>query len=150
MARKLERREPPDIGQFLFPMAGVMILVLATMIANAQALFQGTSIKVDIPKANVIEVDLEQSITISVTKEGKMYIGDREMPTLEDLRNKVKEMQKKYALDAGDPTLEGTQLTVIRADRELNWGKVLEVIDETKKAGCKRTALAVIKRKGGG
>jgi biopolymer transport protein ExbD len=37
---------------------------------------------------------------------------------------------------------------VIRADKELNWGKVLEVIDETKKAGCKRTALAVIKRRG--
>jgi biopolymer transport protein ExbD len=147
MAKKLERREPPDVGKYLFPMAGVMILVLATMIANAQALFQGTSIKVDIPKANVIEVDLEQSIPISVTKEGKIYVGDKPMPTLDALREKVKEMQRKYAMDARDPTLEGTQLTVIRADKELNWGKVLEVIDETKKAGCKRTALAVIKRR---
>ncbi|MFZ8833167.1 MAG: ExbD/TolR family protein [Candidatus Caldipriscus sp.] len=148
MAKKLKRREPPDIGKYLFPMAGVMILVLATMIANAQALFQGTSIKVDIPKANVIEVDLEQSIPISVTKEGKIYVGDKEMPSMDALRERVKEMQRKYATDAGDPTLEGTQLTVIRADKELNWGKVLEVIDETKKAGCKRTALAVIKRRG--
>ncbi|MEO0139547.1 MAG: biopolymer transporter ExbD, partial [candidate division WOR-3 bacterium] len=78
MAKKLEKKEAPDVGQYLFPMAGVMILVLATMIANAQSLFQGTSIKVDIPKANVIEVDLEQSIPISITKDGKVYVQDKE------------------------------------------------------------------------
>ncbi|MEO0147858.1 MAG: biopolymer transporter ExbD [candidate division WOR-3 bacterium] len=150
MAKKLEKKEAPDVGQYLFPMAGVMILVLATMIANAQALFQGTSIKVDIPKANVIEVDLEQSIPISITKDGKVYVQDKEMPDLNALRDRVKELQEKYALDAGDPELKGQQLTVIRADKEINWGRVLEVIDETKRAGCKRTALAVIKRRGGG
>lgn len=146
---KIQKKEVPDVGQYLFPMAGVMILVLATMIANAQALFQGTSIKVDIPKANVIEVDLEQSIPISITKEGKVYVQDKEMPDLNALQERVKEMQEKYALDAGDPELKGQQLTVIRADKEINWGKVLDVIDATKRAGCKRTALAVIKRKRG-
>ncbi|MEO0204240.1 MAG: biopolymer transporter ExbD [candidate division WOR-3 bacterium] len=150
MAKKLEKKEAPDVGQYLFPMAGVMILVLATMIANAQSLFQGTSIKVDIPKANVIEVDLEQSIPISITKDGKVYVQDKEMPDLNALRDRVKELQEKYALGAGDPELKGQQLTVIRADKEINWGRVLEVIDETKRAGCKRTALAVIKRRGGG
>ncbi len=150
MAKKQERKEAPDVGQYLFPMAGVMILVLATMISNAQALFQGTSVRVDVPKANVIEVDLEQSIPISITKEGNVYVQDKEMPDMKALQDRINELQEKYAADAGDPELKGQQLTVIRADKEINWGKVLEVVDATKKAGCKRTALAVIKRRKGG
>ncbi len=143
-------KEPPDVGQFLFPMAGVMILTLATMIMNAQALFSNTSIKVDIPQANVIEVELEQSIPVSITGEGKVYIQDEEMPDLQLVTQKIKELQEKYAVENNDPELKGEQLTVIRGDKSIEWGKVLEVLDAVKKGGAKRVALAVVKRRGRG
>ncbi len=57
---KEEKVEGPDIGQILFPLAGVMILVLATIIGNAQALFTNTSVQLAIAKAHVIEADLKQ------------------------------------------------------------------------------------------
>jgi len=147
---KPKPKEPPDIGQFLFPMAGVMILTLATLIMNAQSLFSNTSIKVDIPKANVIEVELEQSIPVTVTKEGKLYVQDYEMPDLQSITQKVRELQEKYAAENNDPELMGQQLTVLRADKSIEWGRVLEVLDAVKKGKAKRVALAVVKRKGGG
>lgn len=147
---KPKPKEPPDIGQFLFPMAGVMILTLATLIMNAQSLFSNTSIKVDIPKANVIEVELEQSIPVTVTKEGKLYVQDYEMPDLQAITQKVRELQEKYAAENNDPELMGQQLTVLRADKSIEWGRVLEVLDAVKKGKAKRVALAVVKRKGGG
>ena len=151
MARKKPKpQEPPDVGQYLFPMAGVMILTLATLIMNAQSLFSNTSIKVDIPKANVIEVELEQSIPVSITKEGKMYVQDDEMPDLQAITQRIKELQEKYAIENNDPELKGQQLTVIRGDKSLQWGQILDVLDAVKKGGAKRVALAVVKRKGGG
>ena len=151
MARKKPKpQEPPDVGQYLFPMAGVMILTLATLIMNAQSLFSNTSIKVDIPKANVIEVELEQSIPVSITKEGKMYVQDDEMPDLQSITQRIKELQEKYAIENNDPELKGQQLTVIRGDKSLQWGQILDVLDAVKKGGAKRVALAVVKRKGGG
>ncbi len=151
MAReKPKPKEPPDVGQFLFPMAGVMILTLATMIMDAQSLFSNTSIKVDIPKANVIEVELEQSIPVTVTKEGKLYVQDYEMPDLQAITQKVRELQEKYAAENNDPELMGQQLTVLRADKSIEWGRVLEVLDAVKRGKAKRVALAVVKRKGGG
>jgi biopolymer transport protein ExbD len=117
---------------------------------NAQSLFSNTSIKVDIPKANVIEVELDQSIPVTITTEDKVYVQDDEMPDLQSVTQKVKELQERYAIENNDPELKGQQLTVIRGDKSLQWGRILEVLDAVKKGGAKRVALAVVKRKGGG
>jgi len=148
MPRKEEKVEGPDIGQILFPLAGVMILVLATIIGNAQALFTNTSVQLEIPKANVIEADLEQMIPISIDKNGVYYYKDEKVANVKDLTPKVAADQKKYAEEAGDPELEGFQMVVIRGDKSIQWGSVLEAIDAVKRAKCKRVVLAVIKKRG--
>lgn len=148
MPRQEEKVEGPDIGQILFPLAGVMILVLATIIGNAQALFTNTSVQLEIPKANVIEADLEQMIPISIDKNGVYYYKDEKLNNVKDLTPKVSADQKKYAEEAGDPELEGFQMVVIRGDKSIQWGSVLEAIDAVKRAKCKRVVLAVIKKRG--
>ncbi|MGB9589454.1 MAG: ExbD/TolR family protein [candidate division WOR-3 bacterium] len=148
MPKKEDKLEPPDMGQILFPLAGVMILVLATIIGNAQALFTNTSVQLEIPKANVIETDLEQMIPISIDKNGVYYYKDEKMNDVKELTPKVAADQKKYAEEAGDPELEGFQMVVIRGDKSIQWGSVLEAIDAVKRAKCKRVVLAVIKKRG--
>lgn len=148
MPREEKKVEGPDIGQILFPLAGVMILVLATIIGNAQALFTNTSVQLEIPKANVIEADLEQMIPISIDKNGVYYYKDEKLNNVKDLTPKVSADQKQYAEEAGDPELEGFQMVVIRGDKSIQWGSVLEAIDAVKRAKCKRVVLAVIKKRG--
>ncbi len=148
MPREEPKLESPDIGAVLFPMAGVMILVLATIIGNAQSLFTNTSIQVDIPKANVIEADIEQMIPVSIDKEGNYYYKDEKLSDPKEITPKVLEAQKQYAEESGDPELMGYMMVVIRGDKSIQWGSVLEAIDAVKKAKSKRVVLAVIKKRG--
>jgi len=148
MPKQEKKVEGPDIGQILFPLAGVMIMVLAVVIGNAQALFTNTSVQLEIPKANVIEADLEQMIPISIDKNGAYFYKDEKLNDVKDLTPKVAADQKKYAEEAGDPELEGFQMVVIRGDKSIQWGSVLEAIDAVKRAKCKRVVLAVIKKRG--
>jgi len=148
MPRREESMEAPDISAILFPLAGVMILVLATIIGNAQALFANTSVQLDLPKANVIETDLEQVIPISIDRDGNYYFKDEKVPDLKTITEKVRQAQKQYAEESGDPELEGYQMVVIRGDRNIAWGMVLAAVDAVKKAKSKRVVLAVNKRRG--
>jgi len=148
MAKNEPKMEPPDMSGILFPLAGVMIMVLAVVIGNAQALFTNTSVQLEIPKANVIEADLEQMIPISIDKNGAYFYKDEKLNDVKDLTPKVAADQKKYAEEAGDPELEGFQMVVIRGDKSIQWGSVLEAIDAVKRAKCKRVVLAVIKKRG--
>ncbi len=148
MPRREEKMEGPDLSSILFPLAGVMILVLATMIGNAQSLFANTSVQVDLPKANVIETDLEQVIPISIDRNGNYYFKDEKVPDLKVITEKVRQAQKQYAQENGDPELEGYQMVVIRGDRYITWGTVLAAVDAVKKAKSKRVVLAVNKRRG--
>jgi|YNPNPStandDraft_1061719.scaffolds.fasta_scaffold03732_2 biopolymer transport protein ExbD len=148
MAGTEAKMEPPDMSAILFPLAGVMIMVLAVVIGNAQALFTNTSVQLEIPKANVIEADLEQMIPISIDRNGVYYYKDQKLSDVKEITPKVAAEQKKYAEDAGDPELEGFQMVVIRGDKSIQWGSVLEAIDAVKRAKCKRVVLAVIKKRG--
>ncbi len=148
MPRREENMEAPDMSSILFPLAGVMILLLATIIGNAQSLFANTSIQVDLPKANVIETDLEQVIPVSIDRQGNYYFKDEKVPDLKTITEKVRQAQKQYAEENGDPELEGYQMVVVRGDRNITWGTVLAVVDAVKKAKSKRVVLAVNKRRG--
>ena len=149
-----DKIEAPDISQYLFPMAGVMILVLAVMVGQAKSLFTNTSIEVDVPKANVVEADLEQMIPISVKKlpEGgvEYYYKDKKMSSLKEITDSVRAAQIRYGEENQDSSLIGQQLVVIRGDKSLNWGTILDVLDAVKRAKSKRVVLAVIKRRKAG
>jgi len=135
-----------EIAQAIFNMASVFIFILIFLILSTKELFQGTSVDVELPKANVIEADLEQSISISITKDHKYYVGDSLVP-LDLISELVKQKHWEYvARNENDSTLYGEQLVVVRADKGVDWGSVLAAIDQAKKARSKRITLAVVKK----
>jgi len=135
-----------DIAQAIFNLASIFIFILIFLILASKELFQGTSVDVELPKAHVIEADLEQSISISVTKDKKYYVGDSLVP-VNLISRLVEQKHWEYvARNENDSTLYGEQLVVIRADKGVDWGSVLAAIDEAKKAKSKRITLAVVKK----
>ncbi len=135
-----------EIAQAIFNLASIFIFILIFLILSTKELFQGTSVDVELPKAHVIEADLEQSISISVTKDHKYYVGDSLVP-LDLISELVKQKHWEYvARNENDSTLYGDQLVVIRADKGVDWGSVLAAIDEAKRGDSKRITLAVVKK----
>jgi biopolymer transport protein ExbD len=133
-----------EVAQAVFNLANIFAFIFIVLIIASKQMFQSTSVEVEVPKARVIEADLEQSIAISVKKDKSIYFKDKQvdLTTLTDL---VKQAQQEYK--SKNPDAEsGEQLVVIRADKSVDWNTVLNTIDAVKKGGSKRITLAVIKR----
>ncbi|MEO0197949.1 MAG: biopolymer transporter ExbD [candidate division WOR-3 bacterium] len=133
-----------EVAQAVFNLANVFAFVFVSLIIASKQLFQSTSVEVEVPKARVIEADLEQSIAVSIKKDRTLYFKDKQVD-LQTLTQLVRKAQEEYK--AKNPDSEfGEQLVVIRADKSVDWKTVLDAIDAVKRAGSKRITLAVVKR----
>ena len=133
-----------EVAQAVFNLANIFAFIFITLIIASKQMFQSTSVEVEVPKARVIEADLEQSIAVSIKKDGTLYFKDKQVD-LQTLTQLVKQAQEQYKLKNPDAEM-GEQLVVIRADKSVDWKTVLDAIDAVKRGGSKRITLAVIKR----
>jgi biopolymer transport protein ExbD len=133
-----------EVAQAVFNLANIFAFIFITLIIASKQMFQSTSVEVEVPKARVIEADLEQSIAVSIKKDRTLYFKDKQVD-LQTLTQLVKQAQEQYKLKNPDAEI-GEQLVVIRADKSVDWKTVLDAIDAVKRGGSKRITLAVIKR----
>ncbi|MFZ8846040.1 MAG: ExbD/TolR family protein [Candidatus Hydrothermia bacterium] len=133
-----------EVAQAVFNLANIFAFIFITLIIASKQMFQSTSVEVEVPKARVIEADLEQSIAVSIKKDRTLYFKDKQVD-LQTLTQLVKQAQEQYKLKNPDAEM-GEQLVVIRADKSVDWKTVLDAIDAVKRGGSKRITLAVIKR----
>ena len=108
----------------------VIFFMLTTTFAY-QAYHSG--IKVNLPKSQPEKLDADKPITLTITKDNHFYLGQREV-TLQNLTQSVKQ-----ELGQGDTQ---DRLVVVRADKEVSHGRVVEVMDLAKQAGIARLAIA--------
>jgi biopolymer transport protein ExbD len=133
-----------EVAQAVFNLANIFAFIFITLIIASKQMFQSTSVEVEVPKARVIEADLEQSIAVSIKKDRTLYFKDKQVD-LQTLTQLVKQAQEQYKSKNPDAEM-GEQLVVIRADKSVDWKTVLDAIDAVKRGGSKRITLAVIKR----
>jgi biopolymer transport protein ExbD len=133
-----------EVAQAVFNLANIFAFIFITLIIASKQMFQSTSVEVEVPKARVIEADLEQSIAVSIKKDRTLYFKDKQVD-LQTLTQLVKKAQEEYKSKNPDAEM-GEQLVVIRADKSVDWKTVLDAIDAVKRGGSKRITLAVIKR----
>jgi biopolymer transport protein ExbD len=133
-----------EVAQAVFNLANIFAFIFITLIIASKQMFQSTSVEVEVPKARVIEADLEQSIAVSIKKDRTLYFKNEQVD-LQTLTQLVKQAQEQYKLKNPDAEI-GEQLVVIRADKSVDWKTVLDAIDAVKRGGSKRITLAVIKR----
>ena len=133
-----------EVAQAVFNLANIFAFIFITLIIASKQMFQSTSVEVEVPKARVIEADLEQSIAVSIKKDRTLYFKDKQVD-LQTLTQLVKKAQEEYKSKNPDAEF-GEQLVVIRADKSVDWKTVLDAIDAVKRGGSKRITLAVIKR----
>jgi biopolymer transport protein ExbD len=134
-----------EVAQAVFNLANIFAFIFITLIIASKQMFQSTSVEVEVPKARVIEADLEQSIAVSIKKDRTLYFRDS-LVDLQTLTQLVKQAQEQYKSKNPDAEM-GEQLVVIRADKSVDWKTVLDAIDAVKRGGSKRITLAVIQRR---
>jgi len=116
----------------VIPMADIMLVLLIIFMVITPMLQKGLT--VDMAKAeNAIKMpnaDKDDAIIIGVTRDGKTYMGNREIG-LEQITSEVKD-QLSNRLD---------KTVYVRSDRRAKYGDVVKAVDEVRSAGVENLGL---------
>ena len=111
------------------PFVDVMLVLLIIFMVTAPLLTAGVPIQLPDSRANALPQE-QQQIAMSIDSEGYVYIDDNQVPV----------GSLPQALEAIPRTGEGPDIT-LRADRSLDYGRVMAVMGELNRAGLNRISL---------
>ena len=105
------------------PLVDVMLVLLIIFMVTAPLIQQG--VKLDLPKTKAAQIDdKKHNLVISIDKDGQIFLDDVNVPLkqLEDTLKANKKVQDQAEVD-------------IKADRNLPYGHVVEVMARAQAAG---------------
>jgi biopolymer transport protein TolR len=114
------------------PMVDVMLVLLIIFMVTAPLLVAG--VPVDLPDSKAGALDQERGpIQISLDATGRIFFGDKEVAP--------GALGGRLAQAAASSTEKGGPRVFLRADRGLDYGRVMQVMGEIDRAGLRRIAL---------
>ncbi|GAB5351487.1 ExbD/TolR family protein [Qipengyuania sp. 483] len=111
------------------PFVDVMLVLLIIFMVTAPLLTAGVPIQLPESRADALPQE-QQQVAISIDSDGYVYIDDNQVP--------IGELPQ--ALESIPQTGEGPDVT-LRADRALDYGRVMAVMGELNRAGLNRISL---------
>ncbi|MEZ4270713.1 MAG: biopolymer transporter ExbD [Myxococcota bacterium] len=105
------------------PMVDVMLVLLIIFMVTAPLMQQGVDVELPQTKSPTLDVDPDLAI-LAVTKERRIFLGKTEIP-YEQLRDKL----------VSNIKLREDKEIYLHADRDLNYGFVVDIMAIMKEAG---------------
>lgn len=119
----------------MVPFIDVMLVLLIIFMVTAPLLTAG--VPVNLPDSRAKALDQEQEpVQVSLDEEGRIFVGENEVTEaiLPDVLDEV--------AAGGDPA--NPRQVFLRADRALDYGRVMRVMGELNRAGLNRVALVTM------
>ncbi len=117
----------------IIPMIDTMFFLLVFFMVATLTMTMQRGIAVNLPHAASARDEIKQVVTLTLTKEGKLYFDKVEIGSPADA-----------ALRLSTLTTAGTEVSVvINADRAVEHGKVVDLMDAIRQSGITRIAVAV-------
>jgi biopolymer transport protein TolR len=111
------------------PLVDVVLVLLIIFMVTAPLMQRG--IDVDLPRTATQTSENEERLIVSVAKDGKIFINDVQIP-MDDLREQI---QKRVVL------MKSKNAVFLRADHTLQYGVIMEIMDEIKRSGIPTVGL---------
>lgn len=122
------RKEPP---LNVIPMIDIMFFLLVFFMLSTMYMIDLKTIPVKLPQAATATTDTSTTFAVTLKTDGSIYLGDQ--PTdLQSLSMQAAMEQRSNARFA----------VVIRAERDIPYSRVIELIDKLKASGVTRFGLA--------
>jgi biopolymer transport protein TolR len=112
------------------PLVDVMLVLLIIFMVTAPLLASGVPVELPDSRANPLEQEPDQ-ITIAIDESGFIYIDDVLVE-----RGRFAERLQTVDCEGANPPL-----ITLRADRTLDYGRVMAVMGELNRAGCNSISL---------
>ncbi len=130
MMRVRARRQPEEAEIIIIPMIDTMMFLLMFFIVASLALAVQNGLPVNLPKASSGEKHSAQNVTLTVDAAGNLHLNTKPIALAD-------ETAQLKSLGINDGTL-----VVINADARVTHGLVTTVMDNARKAGVERFAIA--------
>ncbi len=117
----------------IIPMIDIIFFLLVFFMLSTLYMTDQQTVPINLPQAASAQTDVVKSLQVTVSKDGKLYLGSEAM-NMEQLLAHVKEASKG-----------GNTALVLRADGDVDYAKFISVLDELKKSGVQRISLAAKK-----
>ena len=116
------------------PLVDVMLVLLIIFMITAPLL--ASAVPVDLPesRAKPIETEEQEPVQLSINGDDSVYIGEEAIPESEL-------PARLDAIAAAQKEGERPQQIMLRADKGLDYGRVMRVMGELNRAGLTRIAL---------
>ena len=114
----------------IIPMIDIIFFLLVFFMLNTLYMTNQQTVPVNLPQAASASTDVVKSLQVTVAKDGQLYLGTEPM-SMEQLKARVR------AESAG-----GSTALVLRADSDVDYGRVVAVLDELKRSGAGKISLA--------
>lgn len=124
-SRAADRRILSEIN--VTPLVDVMLVLLVIFMVTTPMLQRGTDVQ--LPQAQQSELKEEERITLTLTREGRLFLNTQEVPRAQ-LRDRL------VALAHGRE-----RVVHFRGDAQVPYGLVIEVMDALKAAGIETVGM---------
>ena len=114
------------------PLVDITLVLLIIMMVAAPLIVNNPSIKVELPKASTGDETQKSTISLTLRKDGKLYYGEQE----------ISEVDARKRIDAEVQSNKDVQ-AIIAADRGVEYGQVMHLIDVVKSLGVSKFALNI-------
>ena len=112
------------------PLVDVMLVLLIIFMVTTPMMSQGIPVQLPQAAKQAIDMNIEESTILTITRGGKIYIDDRPIP-----KDKLEfQLRRLY----GDLAVRSVFL---RGDRRVEYGEVVYVLDLMKKVGLTKVGM---------
>lgn len=121
--------KPPEL--MIIPMIDIMFFLLVFFMLGTMYMIELKTIPIKLPTATNTSLEVKSTFSITMKEDGSLWLEDKKI----DLNNLL--MQAKIEKN-NNPNFA----IIIRADKNIDYGKVVKLLDQIKGAGITRFGLA--------
>ena len=127
--RNYRETKQPDLN--IIPMIDIMFFLLVFFMLSTMYMVEQKTIPVNLPQATSAAIDNKTNFTVTLKDDGSIYLEDQQTDIQTLLMQATKEQKNNPSF-----------AIIIRADKDINYDKVVSFIDTLKKAGITSFGLA--------
>lgn len=115
----------------IIPMIDIIFFLLVFFMMSSLSMTQQQAISVALPRAGTAQAETGQPVNVTLALDGFLYIDQERVPA-EQFGQKIRTLL----------TERPDCPVILRADEQVQHGRVVWLLDECKKAGVRRVAVA--------
>ncbi|MBI5875206.1 MAG: biopolymer transporter ExbD [Deltaproteobacteria bacterium] len=116
----------------IIPMIDTMFFLLVFFMIATLSMTVMRGMQVNLPKADAVKKDIKENLSVTISKDGKIYFNNKKETSIPELRGAL----------VAEVSANPDTMVIINADEEVLHGKVVEVMDEIKLSGVTKLAIA--------